>query len=98
MCYTGVSLSSGSYQLPISQTSFLTHLRENTKLAFVSQIEESREPYISQTQAMLNLLKDKNAQSIPSRVTNMLEAAKQFVASITLRLSVKKIVKLLLRA
>ena len=45
---------------------FFPHLREKVKLAFVSEIEESRDPYIRQAQDILNLPEYKNAQSIPS--------------------------------
>ena len=62
----------------------------------MSEIEDSRDPYIRQAQDILNLPKYRNAQSIPSRVTDMLETAKQSVASITPRVSVKKTAKFLL--
>ena len=76
---------------------FLPHLRERAKLAFVSQIEASKDPYIRQALDILNLPEYRNAQSIPPCVISTLQAAKQSISSITPRMSIKKTAKILLK-
>ena len=67
------------------------------KLSFVTQIETSKDPCIKQVLSILRSSEYYEAQSIPSSVCSILEAARHSIATITPSVSLNGVARFLLK-
>ena len=76
---------------------FLPQLRERAKLAFVSQVEATKDPLIKQALVVIQTPEYQQLQSIPTQCISVLEAAKRSVASINPKANLKKAAQSILK-
>ena len=85
-------VSSAIFHPEVLNLPFLPHLRDRTKL---SQIEASKDPHIQQALCILRSSEYQEAQSIPSRVCSVLEAARHSIATITPKANLRDVARFL---